>query len=158
MVPPAAGLAVKKIAYMVRDDAVKEFGHLQPAVGPFPAWSPLKPETIRQKGSSGEGDPLIGHYPMDRGRRRRSAWRSGKRSIWPAPLRNTIEVEVKGLSALIGSADPLGPIHEFGAVGTGKSHSGVIPPRPFLRPALYKNIDKGREILGAAIGTTLKRM
>lgn len=114
--------SMKKSAMKVRDDATKKFGEYQPAVGPYPAWENLKEVTIKQKTKAGGGeDPLIGHY-------------SGKKlSKWPAPLRNTIGIKVEGMTAAVGTDDPIGEYHEYGT-----SH---IPPRPFLRPALYENQD-----------------
>lgn len=119
---------LKHVGMKVRDTAVRKFGSYQPAVGPYPAWKTLHPWTIREKlraGSQGH-DPLIGHYPP------------GKRNnVWPAHLRNTIEFDVSKtkLEVDIGTRDPLGLIHEYGAPEAN------IPPRPFLRPAAFECMD-----------------
>lgn len=112
---------VKKSAIIIRDKAVLKFGTYQPAVGPYPAWEQLAPRTVKQKakaGASGD-DPLIGHYPA-----------GIKNKVWPAHLRNTIEFKVEGMSAVVGTSDPLGPWQEFG--------TSTIPPRPFLFPAAFE--------------------
>ena len=129
-------LAVKTSARKVRDTATKKFGHYQPEVGEFPAWKKLKPATIRRKAAAGGGeDPLIGHYKVkDRNR------------IWPAPLRTTVELKQDGWTAEVGTADPVGKYHEFG--------TETIPPRPFLRPALFEESDGiQKEIAGAVLAT-----
>jgi len=123
----AAKVGLTKGAVKVRDDAVKKFGEYQPAVGPYNAWELLAIQTVNRKmdygGASGP-DPLIGHYEkgMDRN------------SVWPAHLRNTIEWEISGLHAQVGTQDPIGLWQEFGT-------SRGVPPRPFLRPALWENMD-----------------
>lgn len=120
----AAKTVLTKGAVKVRDEAVKKFGTYQPAVGPYEAWQLLTIATVNRKMDYGgaEGpDPLIGHYGSDE-----------RNSIWPAHLRNTIEWKVDGLTAQVGTNDPIGPWQEFGT-------SRGIPPRPFLRPALWEN-------------------
>lgn len=122
----AAKVALTKSAVRVRDDAVKKFGTYQPHVGPYPAWQMLTIQTVNRKmdhGGAGGPDPLIGHYGPGEGNR-----------VWPAHLRNTIEWEVSGLQAQVGTQDPIGVWQEFGT-------SRGIPPRPFLRPALWENLD-----------------
>jgi phage gpG-like protein len=116
--------AVAKGAVKVQSDAKKKFGTYQPAVGPYPAWANLKESTIKQKERAGGGDdPLIGHYP---GKNSRGG--GGK-------LRNSILVQNHGLYSEVGTNDPIAKHHEFGAPRK------KIPPRPFLRPALYQNQD-----------------
>lgn len=112
---------LKVVGIKVRDDATKKFGHYQPEVGPYPGWPPLAPATIRIKSSAGGGeDPLIGHYPNGH-----------QNKVWPVPLRTTIKYRSWIWQVQIGTKDPLGLIHEFGTT--------KIPPRPFLRPAVYEN-------------------
>lgn len=152
---PAVKIAIKKGAIIVRDDAKKKFGKYQPAVGPFPAWENLAAGTIEQKSKAGgKEDPLIGHY---RGK--------AHNKVWPAPLRNTIEIDCDGLTAFIGTADKLGSIHEYGCGGSsekhgpaGRQHNVIIPPRPFLRPAMYENAERVRDEIALAIGETIKKM
>lgn len=114
--------SMKKSAIKVRDDATKKFGEYQLAVGPYPAWEDLKESTIKEKEKvGGAEDPLIGHVE------------SNGAKVWPQPLRNTIGTKTEGLTAAVGTDDPIGKYHEYGT-----EH---IPPRPFLRPALYENQD-----------------
>jgi HK97 gp10 family phage protein len=113
---------IKKSAIKIRDDAVKKFGEYQPEVGSYPAWEQLKEATIKQKEKAGGSeDPLIGHSD------------SNGSKVWSQPLRNTIGIKTEKLTAAVGTDDPLGEYHEYGT-----EH---IPPRPFLRPALYENQD-----------------
>ena len=113
---------LSRVGAKVQATAKKKFGHYQPAVGEFPAWANLKKATIRVKERAGGGeDPLIGHYP-----------KGHKNKVWPSHLRNSIESYVERLVVHIGTADPLGKHHEYGA--PAKS----IPPRPFLRPAAFE--------------------
>lgn len=146
---------MKKSAVMVRDEAVKKFGTYQPGVGDLPAWAKLKKSTISQKEEAGsEGDdPLIGHS------------NSHGKKIWEAPLSRSIGYKVDGLNAAVGTDDPLGEIHEYGAPDTsgehaksaaGKNHTSVIPPRPFLRPALYENQDKIKDNIKEGLQDALK--
>ncbi|MDB5083311.1 MAG: hypothetical protein JWN30_197, partial [Bacilli bacterium] len=62
-------------------------------------------------------------------------------------LRNSIMVKVTGLTGVIGTNNPLAPHHEFG------THK--IPPRPFLRPALFEEQDFIKKQLKEAIAKTL---
>ncbi len=134
-------LAVKKSAVKVRDTAVKKFGEYQPAVGPFPAWEQLKPATIKQKEKAGGGeDPLIGHYEHS------------QNNAWPAHLRNTIEIAVDGFQGAVGTRDPIGAHHEYGAPKKN------IPPRPFLRPALFENLDEIHKEMLEALVLAIRRM
>lgn len=147
-VHPIVNRELKVCAVKVRDTAVKKFGHYQPAVGGYPAWSPLAASTekVHERAGAG-GDPLIGHYNG-----------KSKNKAWPAPLRQSIDFRVDGWTATIGTADPLGKYHEFGCIGAGRGHNTTIPPRPFLRPALYQNADFIHKHLAAAIGIAIHKM
>jgi phage gpG-like protein len=134
-------LAMTKSAILVRDTAVKKFGTYQSAVGEFPAWEPLQPETVARKtaaGSAGD-DPLIGHYSG-----------KGKNSVWPAPLRMTISMKVEGWVAAVGSDDPLAEYHEYGTVH--------IPPRPFLRPSLFEKAEEIQVLVSEGLFVALRNM
>jgi hypothetical protein len=116
-------------AERVRDDARQKFGTYQPQVGPFKGWALLNPEYVQQKlraGASGD-DPLIGYYA------------SGHNHIWPIPLRDSLEIQLDAPAwrAIVGTRDPLAPWHEFGL----PDRKTPLPPRPFLRPALWQNRD-----------------
>jgi len=145
-VEAAVSLGVKAAAVKVRDDATKKFGTYQSAVGPYPAWENLKPATVASKvAAGGAEDPLIGHYPNGNGRTRRlkRTTSTGKKIYWPANLRNTIGIKVEGLNAAVGTDDPLGKFHEYG--------TAHIPPRPFLRPALFENQEVVKEAVKAGV-------
>jgi hypothetical protein len=151
IVHPVLNKEIKLCAVKVRDTATKKFGILQPAVGPYPAWKMLTIDTVKEKARREApglyADPLIGHY-------------SGKSAnkVWPAPLRTTIETHVDGWVATVGSRDPLAKWHEYGVTEAGKNHDITIPPRPFLRPALFEETDFIRSRLAFALGATIKKM
>ncbi len=91
--------------------AKDEFGHYQPEVGPFPAWEELAESTQMDRLHQGydPDEPLL---------------RTGG-------LRDSIEHEVHGLEAVIGSKSQIMVYHEFGT-----EH---IPPRPVLGPAVVRS-------------------
>lgn len=110
------------VAKLVQADAKQRIGEYQDATGPFPAWAPLKPDTIADRVSQGftPDDPLL---------------RSGD-------MRESIEREVQGLEAAIGSKSDIALYQEMG--------TATIPPRPFLGPAAYANKENIQKILGEA--------
>lgn len=105
---------LKKAAKIIEKAAKDEFGEYQPKVGSFNEWAELAESTKEDRLKKGfiENDLLL---------------RTGQ-------LRDSIEHEVKGLEAVIGSKDEVMVYQEF---GTSK-----IPPRPVLGPATYRNKDK----------------
>ena len=115
--------SLKKASLLIENEAKREIGHYQGAVGPFPAWQELAESTEAQKASKG--------YPAN------------------APLEATGEMrqnithEISGLDAVIGSPDDRAVFHEF---GTSK-----MPPRPIFGPAVYKNLEKLHFIIGAEV-------
>jgi phage gpG-like protein len=116
-----AQAAVAVSAVKVQSTAKEKFGVYQPGIGGFPAWAPLKEATIKQKERAGGAeDPLIGHYVRKKG------GRAG------GQLRGSILVQIGVMEATVGTNDKVGTYQEFGT-------SRGIPPRPFLRPALYQN-------------------
>ena len=120
-------VSVKKSARKVRDTATKKFGTYQSAIGGYPAWAKLKPATIRRKAKAGGGeDPLIGHYKV-----------KSRNRVHGMPLMSSISDYVTdgGWTGVVGTDDPIGKHHEYGAPKAN------IPPRPFLRPALFENQD-----------------
>jgi HK97 gp10 family phage protein len=148
--------SMKKSAMKVRDDATKKFGEYQPAEGPYPAWAQLKESTIKEKEKAGGGDdPLIGHYPSGTGNHKRMSLKNAKDAFkrtgkWPMPLRSSIGIETEGLTAAVGTDDPIGKYHEYGT-----EH---IPPRPFLRPALYENKDSIKNNVKEGIQNGIKAL
>lgn len=120
-----------KAAKLIQKDAKQQIGHLQKAVGTFPEWQELAESTKDDKSKKGyffNGDynPLL---------------REGN-------LKDSIQKEVEGFEAVIGSKEDVAAYQEFG--------TSRIPPRPFIGPAAYKNKEKIRAILGMAaiIGLT----
>ncbi len=136
------GSGLTKCAVEVQKTAVAKFGEYQPAVGPYPEWELLILDTLHKKmdlaGATGP-DPLIGHYPPGDGN-----------VVYPVPLRESIAIEVdeSAMVAQVGTNDPVGEWQEFGT-------TRGIPPRPFLRPALYEKEDFIKKTLAEAIGLAL---
>lgn len=97
----------------IEETAKEEIGVYQPAYGPFDAWVPLaestKADRVRQGYS--EDEPLL---------------RSGR-------LRDSIQSEVVGLAAIVGTKSEIGFWQEVGT-----EH---IPPRPFIGPAYIQNFE-----------------
>ena len=136
--------AIQKCARKVRDTATKKFGFYQPASGGFVGWAKLKPATVRRKLKAGGGeDPLIGHYKVARRNR-----------IHGMPLMSSISDYVTdgGWTGVVGTDDPIGKHHEYGAP------KATIPPRPFLRPALHEEQDFIRDETKDAIRRAIRRL
>lgn len=112
----------------IEETAKEEIGVYQPAYGPFDAWSPLAESTKADRVRLGysEDDPLL---------------RSGE-------LRDSIESEIVGLTAIVGTKSEIGLWQE---VGTDR-----IPPRPFIGPAYVRKIDPLMESIGRAISGSFK--
>ncbi|RVD77001.1 hypothetical protein [Pseudomonas koreensis] len=115
-----AGL--EKCAVKIQKTAEAEIGHYQSGIGPFPSWADLAESTETQKAKMG--------YPAD------------------APLEATGEMGrsfshfTHGLEAVIGSTDKKMVYHEFGTL--------KMPARPVLGPAVLRNREYIRRVLGAA--------
>jgi len=112
----------------IEETAKEEIGMYQPAVGPFEAWVPLAASTKADRVRQGytEDDPLL---------------RSGE-------LRDSIESEVVGLAAIVGTKSQIGLWQE---IGTDR-----IPPRPFIGPAYVRKIDPLMESIERAISSGFK--
>lgn len=113
---------LEKCAVLIETTAKAELGTYQPAVGPFQDWAELTDSTKESRVHQGytENDPLL---------------RSGE-------LKNSISHETGGLETVVGSTSPVMEYMEFGTKN--------MPPRPVLGPALFRNKDKIKGILGAA--------
>lgn len=114
---------LEKVAKIIERDAKGQIGHYQPEVGPFQDWAPLAESTEAEKARLG--------YPADA-----PLLREGK-------LRDSIQHEVAGHEAVIGSKSEIAEYQEFG--------TRTIPPRPFIGPAAFKNKDAIQHILGASL-------
>ena len=115
-----AGL--RAVARAVEKTAKAEIGTYQDAVGPFPAWAALAESTEESKAKKG--------YPADS-----PLFATGE-------MRDSIQHQVSGLEAEIGSNDDKMIYHEFG--------TATIPARPVLGPAAYRNKEKIEKLLGRA--------
>jgi phage gpG-like protein len=108
------------VAKHVERKAVEKIGEYQDPVGPFSGWAPLAQATIDDRIAKGftPDEPLL---------------RTGD-------LRDSIQHEVVGLEAVIGSTLEIAKYQEY----------GTIPPRPFVGPAAYESKEKIEAILGTA--------
>jgi HK97 gp10 family phage protein len=111
--------AVEKAALMIENSAKAELGNYQPATGPFNEWAPLTDATLKTHESYGMGDTPL---------------------LLTGQLRDSIQHEVSGMEAIIGTKMEIG---EYQEVGTSK-----IPPRPFMGPAAYNNLENIKHLLG----------
>lgn len=116
-------LGFHAIVTEIEETAKEEIGVYQPAVGPFEAWAPLAASTKAERVRLGyiEDEPLL---------------RSGQ-------LRDSIESEVVGLAAIIGTKSEIGLWQEVG--------TDHIPPRPFIGPAYVRKIDPLMDAIGLFI-------
>ncbi len=121
-------LGVKKYAEEIEAAAKEELGVYQPATGPFNAWDPLADSTMNDRINQG--------YPADE-----PLLRSGE-------LRDSIQHEVQGLAAIVGTKSPIGLWQE---VGTDR-----IPPRPFIGPAYIRKIDGLLDEVGYCVMRSFK--
>ncbi len=141
MVNKAVVKELRAGAQKVKSEARKKFGEYQPASGPFVGWAALSPKYLKYKLAAGAPSdmPLIGYY-----------FKGQRSAIWPIKLKNSLAITIDdiGLIAYIGTNDPLGEWHEYGLL----NRQTVLPPRPFLRPALYENIDQIYAQIGLAVG------
>jgi len=112
----------------IEETAKEEIGVYQPAYGPFEAWAPLAESTKADRVRQGytEDDPLL---------------RSGE-------LRDSIESEVVGLAAIVGTKIQIGFWQEVGTEN--------IPPRPFIGPAYVRKFDPLMNAIGLAISKGFK--
>lgn len=121
----ATGLEVsfRVIVKEIEETAKEEIGIYQPAYGPFDAWAPLAESTKADRVRLGysEDEPLL---------------RSGV-------LRDSIESQIVGLAAIVGTKNEIGLWQEVG--------TAHIPPRPFIGPAYVRKIDPLMESIGRAI-------
>lgn len=115
---------LERASKLVERTAKSEFGVYQPQQGPFPAWAPLAESTLERKEADGSAPP---DNPL----------------VHSGDLRDSIEHEVVGHEAVIGTKDPLMVFHEF---GTSK-----MPARPVLGPAAFRNKEHIKRILGEAM-------
>lgn len=128
----ATGLesSFRVIVKEIEATAKEEIGIYQPAYGPFDAWAPLAESTKADRVRHGytEDDPLL---------------RSGE-------LRDSIESEVVGLAAIVGTKSQIGLWQE---IGTDR-----IPPRPFIGPAYLRNTNYMMDVTSGLINKSFLSM
>lgn len=110
-------------ATLLEQAAKDSLGTYQDAIGPLPAWAALSPFTVADRVAKGftPDDPLL---------------RSGA-------LRDSIEHQVEGTRATVGTDDPHAAWLEF---GTAK-----MPPRPFMGGAAFRHGEEAAHAVGAAV-------
>jgi len=113
---------LEKCAVKVEQTAKDEIGHYQAGIGPFPAWADLADSTEAHKTRMG--------YPADA-----PLLASGE-------MQQSITHTTHALETVIGSTDEKMVYHEF---GTPK-----MPARPVMGPAVFRNKEYIRRILGMA--------
>lgn len=114
----SAERGLDQAAALVEKTAKAEIGHYQPAVGPFEAWPQLADSTLAHHAAMGVGDTPL---------------------LVTGELYGSIQREIAGNEAVIGTTMEIGAYQEF---GTEK-----IPPRPFMGPAAYVNREKIEQIM-----------
>jgi HK97 gp10 family phage protein len=120
--------ALNEAAKIIKEDAREQIGEYQPAAGNYPAWEQLAESTEDEKARVGAPPdaPLYRFGDLQKS------------------FRSTL---VGHNEVIVGSTDPNMDWHEF---GTDK-----MPPRPVLGPALFKNIEDIRALLGAEAMDTI---
>ena len=120
--------ALERAAVLVERAALKKIGHYQVRAGPFQAWPQLAAET--------QADRVTQHYTAND-----PLLRSGA-------LFASISHEVDGMTAVVGSDDPVALWQE---VGTKTN----IPERSFLGGAAEEHKEEILEIVGGGVVVTL---
>jgi phage gpG-like protein len=113
---------LEKCAVRVETTAKDEIGHYQSGIGPFPAWADLADSTEEHKAKMG--------YPSD------------APLLASGDMQRSISHATHMLEAVIGSTDKKMVYHEF---GTPK-----MPARPVMGPAVLRNKEYIRRVLGLA--------
>lgn len=177
----AAGIedGMRKAGAIVAGTAKGKLGSYQPASGGYPAWKPLKPETIRRKFLSRKKSFHIndnGHARINLTRKgkeylekygRDSKVFGGERQFQSSggnddsPLVDTghlrasittDDTDVKDYAIYIGikgAPAVYARAHEFGSMKQN------IPPRPYLRPSVYESLDEIQEAIGRSIAESM---
>lgn len=128
VLPRELEVRFKMVVEDIKETAKDELGVYQPVVGPFNAWAVLADATQ-------SGRTRLGYTPND------PLLRSGE-------LRDSIESEVVGLAAIVGTKSEIGFWQEM---GTSK-----MPPRPFIGPAYVRKLDSLHEAITVAIYHSFK--
>lgn len=113
---------LERVVTVIEETAKEELGHYQPSVGPFDEWKALAPATLAHHDAMGVGDSPL---------------------LVTGELYASIEHEVHGREAVVGTKLDIGAYQEF---GTEK-----IPPRPFMGPAAFVNKAKIERMMGGSV-------
>lgn len=126
--------AMEAAATLVEETAKAEIGHYQTSdMGPFTAWAPLKPATVAEKRRLGYADA-----ENDNPELRTGEMRDG--------IKHSYDFENSTFT--VGSASKIAEYQELGT-------TNGVPPRPFLAPALYRNVEPIRKLIGATVESSL---
>ena len=125
--PTVTNHMVEQAAVKVEKIAKDEIGQYQPAVGPFPAWAQLQPETEAEKRRLG----YKLNAPLER----------------TGGMRNSISHESQGNEAVVGSTDEKMVWHEQG--------TPTVPPRPVLGPAAIRGMADMQSRFAATVAAWL---
>ncbi|GAN79773.1 bacteriophage related protein [Acidocella aminolytica 101 = DSM 11237] len=128
--------ALTRAAVVVETAAKGLIGHDEnPAVGPYPAWAPLAPDTIKEKTALGYVG-RISAYDTE--------YRTGE-------LEQSIHKSINAAGAVVGSASEVALVQEEG----DPAHN--LPPRSIFGAAGFKSSQKVAEIIGATVVDIFKR-
>lgn len=168
----------------VAGTAKEKFGQYQPAVGEYPAWAPLKPESIRQKFLSNSkkfhisdsGKVRInmkraGQKYLEKYGRNAKVFGAGKQFqtsgtsddgplVATGHLRAAIRTDDSDVSngyIYIGVAGKGGKssVADYAVAHEFGSAKQNIPPRPYLRPSVVENKDVIEEEIKRAIAQAI---
>lgn len=123
--------ALTRAAVAIEREAKREIGHYQPARGPFVAWAPLKPRTVREKAH-------LGYSPPDNPLLRKGKLRAG--------IDHAVKVIAPGalMEAEIGANGVVPVVQSLGYA----PHN--LPARDFLGHAAVKKEAEVVEAVGEA--------
>lgn len=163
VVSAGAEKGLRKGALRVVRTAQDKLGTYQPAVGEFPAWEKLKPESVRRKYSQKNKKAARAYL------KKHGAWGAGGNDDGPlvdngflSKAITSDDSDIKDGVMYIGvmggtvpndkGSDPsvYAATHEFGDTARN------IPARPYLRPALYENQEQVAEDIGQAIAEEIE--
>lgn len=133
----AARKAVERGAVMIEDEAKREIGHYQPAVGPLPRWPRLQPSTLREKtrlGYSPPANPLL----------RTGALKAGITHTVMDPMMSGGKIEAR-----VGVNGIVAVVQEEG------TQNGHVPAGSYLERAARRKEDAVRELIRREIGRAL---
>jgi hypothetical protein len=125
--------AMERAAVLIEREAKREIGHYQRAAGPFQAWAPLKPRTVKEK-------TRLGYSPPDN-----PLLRTGKMR---ADINHAVRLTgPEGMEAEIGANGVVPVVQSLGSAARN------IPARDFLGHAAVRKERAAVELLGVAVAT-----